>query len=117
MVPIESLSVRWGDVDMARILRGRPAGRKRVIPGRYVGCVMGSEDRRIIVFDVETTGTDKRRDQVIELCVQLGLEGGPSQTWRIKPDVSIHPGAQAVHGISAEDLEFCPRFGQVAAAI
>jgi DNA polymerase III subunit epsilon len=75
------------------------------------------DDRRVIVFDVETTGTDKRRDQVIELCVQFGLEGGSSQTWRIKPAIPISPGAQAVHGISMEDLEVCPPFGQVAAAI
>ena len=27
---------------------------------------------RIVVFDCETTGTDSRRDQVIELCVQHG---------------------------------------------
>ena len=75
------------------------------------------DDRRVIVFDVETTGTDKRQDQVIELCVQFGLEGGSSQTWRIKPSVPIHPGAQAVHGITMEDLAFCPPFAQVAAAI
>ena len=75
------------------------------------------DDRRVIVFDVETTGTDKRRDQVIELCVQFGLEGGSSQTWRIKPAVPISPGAQAVHGIAIEDLEVCPPFGQVAGAI
>src|SRR6188768_790038 len=79
----------------------------------------GMDDRRVIVFDVETTGTDKRRDQVIELCVQFGLEGGSSssQTWRIKPAVSISPGAQAVHGITMEELEVCPPFGQVAGAI
>jgi DNA polymerase-3 subunit epsilon len=77
------------------------------------------DERRVIVFDVETTGTDKRRDQVIELCVQFGLdgEGCSSQTWRIRPSVPISPGAQAVHGISMEDLEFCPPFGQVAGAI
>ena len=78
------------------------------------------DDRRVIVFDVETTGTDKRRDQVIELCVQFGLEGGSSRdqiTWRIKPSVPISPGAQAVHGISMDDLEVCPPFGQVAGAI
>ncbi len=78
------------------------------------------DDRRVIVFDVETTGTDKRRDQVIELCVQFGLEGGSSPNqmiWRIKPSVPISPGAQAVHGISMEDLEVCPPFAQVAGAI
>lgn len=78
---------------------------------------MDRDERQVVIFDVETTGTDNRRDQVIELCVQFGLEGGPSQTWRIRPSVPISPGAQAVHGISAEDLECCPSFGQVAAAV
>jgi DNA polymerase-3 subunit epsilon len=75
------------------------------------------DERRLIIFDVETTGTDKRRDQIIELCVQFGLEGGSSQTWRIRPSVAMSPGAQAVHGISMDDLACCPPFSQVAGAI
>jgi DNA polymerase III subunit epsilon len=73
---------------------------------------------RVVVFDVETTGTDKRRDQVIELCVQFGVDAdATSRTWRILPTVAISPGAQAVHGISMEDLAGCPRFEQVADAV
>lgn len=69
----------------------------------------------LIVFDVETTGTDRRLDQVIELCVQFGLEAGaPSRTWRFKPSVPIGPGAQAVHGISMDDLADCPPFAELA---
>ncbi|MEZ4367917.1 MAG: 3'-5' exonuclease [Kofleriaceae bacterium] len=72
----------------------------------------------LLVFDVETTGTDKRRDQVIELCVQFGLgrdgQPAPSRTWRFRPQVEISPGAQAVHGISMEDLAGCPAFGDCA---
>lgn len=65
----------------------------------------------IVVFDVETTGTDKRRDQVIELCMQFGLDAGsPARVWRFWPKVPIHPGAQAVHGISLDDLAGCPPF-------
>lgn len=65
----------------------------------------------IIVFDVETTGTDRRRDQIIELCIQWGLESSEdSKTWRFCPSVPIHPGAQAVHGISMEDLADCAPF-------
>jgi DNA polymerase-3 subunit epsilon len=70
---------------------------------------------RILIFDVETTGTDKVRDQVIELCVQRGLDdGAPSQTWRFRPQVAISPGAQAVHGIGLADLVDCPSFGACA---
>jgi DNA polymerase-3 subunit epsilon len=68
-----------------------------------------------LILDVETTGTDPRRDQVIEICVQIGLEAGaPARTWRIRPDVEISPGAQAVHGISIDDLAGCPSFAAVA---
>jgi DNA polymerase-3 subunit epsilon len=70
--------------------------------------------QRVLVFDVETTGTDKRNDQVIELCVQYGLDGSQSKTWRIKPSCPINPGAQAVHGISMDELADCPSFGEVA---
>jgi DNA polymerase III subunit epsilon len=75
--------------------------------------VLASEfgQMRVVVFDVETTGTDRRNDQVIELGVQLGLgEQVEGKTWRFRPEVPIHPGAQAVHGISMADLEGCPAF-------
>ncbi len=69
----------------------------------------------IIVFDCETTGIDFTRDQVIELCVQHGLDDSArSQTWRIKPAVAIHPAAQAVHGITMAELADCPPFGAYA---
>ncbi len=73
---------------------------------------------RIVVFDCETTGTDRIQDQVIELCIQRGLsDDAPSQTWRIKPTAPIHPGAQAVHGITLADLQGSPSFVDVADAI
>jgi len=75
-------------------------------------------DPRILVFDVETTGTDKKRDQIIELCVQRGLDdGAASRTWRFRPAIAISPGAQAVHGISMDDLLDCPAFARCAAEI
>jgi DNA polymerase-3 subunit epsilon len=72
----------------------------------------------VMVFDVETTGTDRRRDQVIELCMQFGLaDDAPKRTWRFLPEVPIHPGAQAVHGIAIEDLDDCPPFASAAEEI
>jgi len=80
--------------------------------------VAGGPPPRIVIFDCETTGTDRLQDQVIELCIQRGLaDDAPSQTWRIKPTAPIHPGAQAVHGIALADLEGAPPFAEVAAAI
>ncbi len=78
---------------------------------------------RIVIFDCETTGIDYATDQVIELCIQRGLEGhldrdgNASRTWRIRPAAEIHPAAQAIHGISATDLERCPSFSEVAVEI
>ncbi len=72
----------------------------------------------VLVFDTETTGTDPRIDQIIEISVQEGLEEGSSiKTRRIKPSVPISPGATAVHGITAEDLKDCPTFLQLGKGI
>ena len=73
------------------------------------------KEPRIVVFDTETTGTDKQVDQIIELCAQFGLgEDALSKTWRMRPQVEIQPGAQAVHGISKEELADCPLFVEIA---
>jgi len=76
---------------------------------------------KVIVLDAETTGTDKRIDQVIELCIQQGLFPDKcqhsSKVWRFKPSILIQPEAQAVHGISAADLADCPRFQECASEV
>ena len=69
------------------------------------------DDTKIVVLDVETTGTDKATDQIIELCLRFGL--GPdadARTWRLRPEAAINPDATKVHGITAEMLVDCPRF-------
>ncbi len=48
--------------------------------------------QRVLVFDVETTGTDKRTDQVIELCVQYGLDGSQSKTSALQAVLPDQPG-------------------------
>lgn len=70
----------------------------------------GIDDTGVLIFDVETTGTDRASDQVIELCIQIGLHDPVSRTWRFRPDVAISAGAQAVHGITQEALADCPPF-------
>jgi len=72
---------------------------------------MPKDDHTLIVFDVETTGTRKDYDQIIELSAQHGFSSDvPRKTWRIKPSVPISPGAQRVHGISMDDLKDCEPF-------
>mgnify|MGYP001245500997 CR=1 FL=1 len=79
---------------------------------------MSNQNLSILVFDVETTGTKKDYDQIIELSVQQGLgDDEPRKTWRFKPSVPISPGAQQVHGISMDDLADCEPFSKVAEKI
>jgi DNA polymerase III subunit epsilon len=69
---------------------------------------------RILVLDVETTGKEKATDQIIELCLRFGLgSDAEARTWRIRPEVPIHPEAQAVHGITMEALANQPLFAAV----
>jgi DNA polymerase III subunit epsilon len=68
----------------------------------------------VVVLDVESTGKERATDQIIELCVRLGF--GPDaeyRTWRIRPEVPIHPEATGVHGITMEDVAGCRPFAEV----
>ena len=97
------------------LLDWREASAPAPAPAFAEGSAPVVQPTRIVVFDCETTGTDRTSDQVIELCVQHGLDSdSPSQVWRLRPQVAIHPGAQAVHGIAIEDLAHCPTFADVA---
>ncbi|WP_028034451.1 DNA polymerase III subunit epsilon [Chelativorans sp. J32] len=72
---------------------------------------------REIIFDTETTGLDPREDRVIELgCVELvnRFPTGRTMHYFINPQGrSVHPDAQAVHGISDADLVGKPVFAAI----
>ena len=80
-------------------------------------------ERPLLFFDIESTGLNIASDSIIELCFVKILPDGEERikTWRVKPwdyengcQRAINPSAQAVHGISAEDLTECPTFFQIA---
>ena len=69
----------------------------------------------IAIIDVETTGVNTDRDQVIEFAVQKGLEEGAfNKAWRVRPSIPIPAAATAIHGISNEDVRECPPFSAIA---
>ena len=79
-------------------------------------------ERPLLFFDIESTGLNIASDSIIELCFVKILPGGEQRikTWRVKPwdyanncQKEINPSAQAVHGISAEDLADKPTFYQI----
>lgn len=79
-------------------------------------------ERPLVFFDIESTGLNIASDSIIELSFVKILPGSEKvvKTWRVKPwdyenrcQRAINPSAQAVHGISAEDLAECPTFYQI----
>ena len=79
-------------------------------------------ERPILFFDIESTGLNIASDSIIELCFVKVFHDGEQRVtpWRVKPwdyerncQRPINPSAQAVHGISAEDLADCPTFYQI----
>ena len=74
---------------------------------------------REVVLDTETTGLDARRgDRIIEIgCVELINRIPTEKTFHqyIHPeDRDVHPDAQAIHGISMEQLRDKPKFREIA---
>ena len=79
-------------------------------------------ERPLVFFDIESTGLNIASDSIIELSF-VKIHPGARQevkTWRVKPwdyerrcQRPINPSAQAVHGISAEDLADCPTFYEI----
>ena len=79
-------------------------------------------ERPLLFFDIESTGLNIASDSIIELCFVKVFPDGEERvkTWRVKPwdytadcQRPINPSAQAVHGISAEDLADKPTFYQI----
>ena len=76
-------------------------------------------DRPLVVFDLETTGTDPASDKIVEISLLRLEPGGDSQTRtrRLNPGRPIPAGATAVHGIRDEDVRDEPQFAQVARSL
>ena len=79
-------------------------------------------ERPLLFFDIESTGLNIASDSIIELCFVKIMPGGEQRvkTWCVKPwdyvndcQREINPSAQAVHGISAEDVADKPTFYQI----
>jgi DNA polymerase-3 subunit epsilon len=73
----------------------------------------------IAMLDVETTGRDSAVDRVVELGIVVGRGDTilRRHNWLIQPGIRMPAEAQAVHGISDEDLKDAPTFAQVAKEI
>jgi DNA polymerase-3 subunit epsilon len=70
-------------------------------------------------IDLETTGTDKSKDRIVEISIMKMLDANNSltRTARINPGIPIPEAASDVHGITNEMVKDCPLFRQVAKSI
>jgi DNA polymerase III subunit epsilon len=83
-----------------------------------MGAALGTTGLREIVLDTETSGlSPKQGHRIIEIgCVELidKVKTGVVYHQYINPEVSIHPRALKVHGITNEFLNAYPKFSEIA---
>lgn len=75
---------------------------------------------RQVVLDTETTGLDAAEHRIIEVgCVELVDRSYSGRTLHryVNPERAIEAGAQAIHGITDEDLAGEPTFAAIAAEL
>ena len=72
--------------------------------------------RPLVVFDIESTGTNPYRDRIVEIAVIKVMPDGSREevVRRINPCMPIPAGASAVHGIYDADVADCPTFDVIA---
>jgi DNA polymerase-3 subunit epsilon len=75
--------------------------------------------RPLVFLDLETTGINIASDRIIEICLVKLLPGGKTEikTERVNPTIPISAQAQAIHGITQEDVKDKPVFSQLATAL
>ncbi len=76
-------------------------------------------DRPLAVFDIESTGMNRRTDRIIDLAIIKLLPDGRRETheYRFDPERPIPPETTAIHGITDADVKGCPVFKQKAAEL
>lgn len=76
-------------------------------------------DPTVLILDVETTGINKEKDEIVEICIQFGFDTSeglaPSDTFLVKPSIPIPAEASKIHGITNEHVKDAPDFGHLTA--
>ncbi len=73
----------------------------------------------LVVFDLETTGTNISQDRIVEMAmIKVFPDGTKEEKCRkINPTIPIPPETSAIHGIFDEDVRDEPTFKQVAKSL
>ena len=73
----------------------------------------------LVFFDLETTGVNICKDQIVEISyLKISPNGKEEEkTRRINPEIPIPLEATAIHGITDEDVKDCPTFKEIAKSL
>ncbi|MDH5399330.1 MAG: 3'-5' exonuclease [Cyclobacteriaceae bacterium] len=73
----------------------------------------------LIIFDLETTGTNIITDRIVEMSLLKVMPNQEviSKTHKVNPTVAIPPEVTMIHGISDDDVKDCPTFKQLAKSL
>lgn len=73
----------------------------------------------IVFFDLETTGTDRENDRIVEICmIKVHVDGDKEvRTRRLNPGIYIPIGASDVHGITDDMVKDEPLFAKIAKGV
>ncbi|MBT3379936.1 MAG: 3'-5' exonuclease [Lentisphaerae bacterium] len=71
--------------------------------------------RPLVVFDLETTGTNPHVDRIVEIALLKVFPDGQTESrcLLINPEQPIPPETTAIHGITDDDVAKAPQFRQV----
>jgi DNA polymerase-3 subunit epsilon len=73
----------------------------------------------LVVFDLETTGTDRLNDRIVEIAAIRFRKDAPLDVFerRVNPGIRIPRESTAVHGITDDDVHDLPPFAAIAAEV
>lgn len=76
-------------------------------------------ERPLVLFDLETTGTDVNKDRIVEISVLKVMPDGTqkSYTRRVNPQMPIPKEASDVHHITDADVANEPTFAEIAVGL
>ena len=84
------------------------------------GAVAGDtplKDVPMVAIDVETTGLDPARDEIVSIGVvpmsTRCIRSSASRYWVVRPRAELHPESVTVHGITHAQIEAAPDFGAI----
>ncbi len=88
-------------------------------PGYHPLMITDILTKPLAVFDIESTGLNRKTDRIIDLAIICLHPGGKrtSHTFRVNPGQPIPAEAAAVHGITDDDVKDAPAFRAVAAEV